>query len=447
MATSLASPGIGSGGGLSGDDINPSGPDITGELGSLLSDAYDSAGGDESAGGEVSAEPSGEITGETGDGQDVSAQPADSLLQPDAVAQPGADASPYRLTEDGKFYQVPKGELPTFQTAQKYHQQVSQYFATAQEAQTASLQAADLRIMSNDWASGSEAAIKGVLNHWAGGNHSQNPAVQQRYQQSFSKMASLMPEALKTVNPQAYGDMVQGMVSRAVELAYDRAVQTQNPEDLKRAQELDWGATGKYKTELPKADPAAQAQSQFQREKAEFESRQDSALKRDVGAFNQSAVEGAKFTQLGGMIDKQLEKIKGRYSEQAYGDLKAGIQRELVDKLRSQDWYTEHEQAFHGLMNDYRTTWKQGSPGQGLQPRVQSYIQDFVSRAQRLLPSIAQPRIGAATQAATRTRDGKFAATQPQSRPPVQSQPASLPANGNKLSSDEWESQWAAVFK
>jgi hypothetical protein len=430
----------------SGADAPPisSGGDISSELGQVLSDAYDSAAGsqetppqgDETPGGEAPAagEPPIAETEETPGGE-----------APTAQTQPGAEpASPYPLTEDGKSHLVPKAALPDLIAAQHFKQQVEQFFASPQEAQMAYLQSSDHRAMGNDWMNGSDAALRGVLAHWAGANHSANPAVQFKYQQSFSRAASMIPDVLAQINPQAYQQFEQGMMTRAIDRAYGRAAETGNPEDLKRAQELDWGVTGQYKTALPAADPVARQQAQLQSQQQQFEQRQETAMRRDVGAFNNTQVEGAKFAQLNALIDQTLAPIKDRYPEKAFADLRAGIQREVVDALKGQpEWWLEHQQMWDGLISDYRTTWRQGTPGANLQPRVTAYVNDFVSRAKRFLPAIAKDRIGQMTAAAvTRKTAGQPTRTNGQARP-------ATPANGQpakKLTSEEWDAALAKEF-
>ena len=216
---------------------------------------------------------------------------------------------------------------------------------------------------------------------------------------------------------------------------------------------MDWAQTGKYQTELPKVDPAAQAQTQWQRERAEFQQRQESALKRDVVGFNNTAVEGAKFQQLGSRIDAVLAgpagkptNLKERLGEVAYNDLKAGIHREVVDSLMKSEWFTEHKQNFDQLISDYQHTWRNGSPGQGLQPRVQAYINDFLARASRQLPAIAAKRVNATTQA----RLGRSAPTDAspcQATPPAQAPSNGQPQAQGRMPSDQWEKELADAMR
>jgi len=426
-------------------DIGSGGPplggnDITGELGALLGDAYDSASGNESP--EIGDTPPGAEGGQEpalpfDEAPDAAPGEAPVAAAPDAAPTD----SPWALSPDGKAYMMPKGEYPRVQNALKYTEAVSQIYATPQEAQSAALQATDLRQITNDWMYGTDDSIRGVLNHWAGGNH-QDPATRAQFQRSFAKMAQMAPQILKQVNPQAHAEFVSTMGKSVVESLYDKAAQTGNPQDLLDAQSVDWGMTGNYQKELPKKDPAAQAQAQWQQEKQAFEARQQNALKRDVVSFNQTAVEGAKFTQLGTRIDSLLAPVKAKFNEVAYNDLKAGIQREVIDTMMKQEWFTEHKQNFDQLMSDYRHTWQQGSPGQGLQPRVQAYIQDFLSRVSRVLPAIAQKRVNATTQARLgQQRPGPKPGTPRPSPAPSAGEP---PA---RLSRDQYDAEWAKVFQ
>ena len=427
-----------------GADAPPVSSGGDGELGQVLSDAYDSATSGQEPSQQTDESPGGEAPS-TGEPPIAQTEETPGGEAPSAQAQLGAEpASPYPLTEDGKSHLVPKEALPDLIAAQQFKQQIEQFFASPQEAQMAYLQSSDHRAMGNDWMNGSDAALRGVLAHWSGANHSANPAVQFKYQQSFSRAANMIPDMLAQVNPQAYQQFEQGMMTRAIDHAYSRAAETGNPEDLKRAQELDWGVTGQYKTTLPAADPIARQQSTLQQQQQAFEQRQETAMRRDVAAFNTSQVEGAKFGQLNALIDQTLAPVKDRYPEKAFADLRAGIQREVVNALQAQpEWWLEHQQMWDGLIADYRTTWRQGTPGANLQPRIAAYVNDFVSRAKRFLPAIAKERIGQMTAAAvTRRPAGQPPRTNGQARPaaPTPGQPA------KRLSSEEWDQEFAKAF-
>ena len=305
-------------------------------------------------------------------------------------------------------------------------------------------QASELRMMTNDWLYGSDDAIQGILSHFSGANNT-DPTTRAQAQRSFERMVSMAPSVLQRMNPQAYQGFLQSQAKAIGESLYAKAAQTGDPQDFMAAQSFEWGLTGQYKTELPKQDPQQQMRSQFEQREQAFNQRQEAALRRDVTNFSGSALEGAKFNQLGAKIDQILAPVKNRYSETAYEDMKAGIQRDVMNQLMKSDWFTEHKQHYDQLVSDFRTTWNQGVPGKGLQPRVQAYVADFLKQASRGLQSIAAKRVNATTQA--HTPNGRQGTRQSSGagRPSAQVQ---TPADQNKrLSPDEWDSALAAALK
>ena len=443
-------------------------------LSSNFSDGEDTPGGEGAT--EPPPPPGGDEEYPGGEGP-ANAQPtqqADDANQPPADGQPAPDTSPipgWKANPDGT-YTVPATELPRVQSALKFSEAVSQFFTTPQEAQSAYSTSSQMRQLQNDWAYGTDQSVQSVLQFLAGEFHP-DPSGRATFSRSFGKMLSLAPDYLQRANPQAYQSLVQSFGTRLADSLYQRASQlaTQYGPDnqivkdaLQEAQAVEWGLSGgrNYRTDLPKSDPQAQARAEFEHRQQEFNTRQEAALRRDVAAFNNSAVEGAKLTQLDQAIAAKLVPVKDRFPEVAFNDLVAGIHGEVMRTLEqsNSDWYTEHRQNFDSLINDFRTTWQQGSPGNGLQPRIASYISDFMSRANRVLGPIAQKRINAATQARVasantrnRTNTGQFTAPtaansgnganagRPRPNSPAAGQ------NGQPESrSDKFDREWSAVF-
>ena len=426
-----------------GGDALPSGGES--ELGALLRDGYDAAaGGDESPAGE----------GGTGTPESPSETPAETPLgesQQDAPleageVQPALDATApqlpqgWSLSEDGKSLVVPRAQLPQVQSAMQYAGQVGQYFANPQEAQVAYQTAADMRMMSNDWQYGSDQSIQGVLQHWAGFNH-QDPMARQAFQGSFTKMLSMAPDMLKNFSPQGYQQFVSAQGDRLVASLYERAAMTQNPEDLMNAQSVEWGLKGKYQTEIQKTDPAEQQRQAFEAQRRDFDQRQSVQLRRDETNFRQSSLDGANISKLNELIGQQLTSIKDRYPELAFNDMVRGINADVMKELAGNtEWWTEHSQALDQLVKDYRHLWQtNGDPAKTLGPRIAAFNQDFLTRAQRLLPSIAQKRVNANTAAriASTTQRTRPNGTAPQS-PARQPATNGDPKNARPRFDDEW---------
>lgn len=443
------------GGGIPGGGGSVSGG-MEAELGSLLSSGFDNASGGEGATdtppGESGSEPTQPTetveelpAGEAPSGLDTQGRPQEQTpnTQPEAAEPlPG-----WKVSADGKSYTVPATDLPRVQSAIQFSDAVGQFFSTPQQAQGAYQDASATRQMFNDWMYGTDNAVKSVLQHWAGATQ-QDPGTRMAFQRSFSRMLQMAPDYLKNSAPDAYSLLVSSFGTRLVQNLYEKAARSGNPDDLMDAQSVEWGLTGKYQDKPPQLDPQAAKQAEFDQRVADFNARQEAGMRRDVNAFNQNTVEGAKLGQLDGMIAKQLESIKSRFPEVAFNDLVAGIHREVMDTLMKQgEWWTEHKQAFDKLINDYRLTWQNGSPGQGLQPHVQAYIQDFLARAQRLLPSIAQKRVNAATTARVNgAATGGKRQSAPASRP--QAQPSQSAPNGarKETRSEQFDRELNSIF-
>jgi hypothetical protein len=467
--------------GPAGQDIGSAGPsDAIEGLGDVLSQAWDDA----AAQFGESEEPAQPESGDAPDLGDLTGpEPADQAAAGTAQAKPAQPAAtdPYPLSPDGKAYLVPKAELAQVQAARAFHEGVSRIFPTTESAQSAYGKASDFRMMENDWMNGSAASIDDVLSHWAGRNHADNPAVQAQYARSFAVMAQRMPEMLKQTNPQAYrallggiaqipgtlgadgqitwGDAVRpasGLLLDAVEIAYGNAAQTQNPMDLRRAQELDYAVTGTFKEQLPRLDPQAQARADFEARERAFNTNQLKAEARDANSWNQERLEGAKYKLLDQEIDAELKGYRERsgINDVQYGDLKAGILRDLIGtqvgklagKLAAADpeWATLHEQEFRSIINDFRTTWKQGAPGSGLEARVQSYIRDFLGRARRQIPAIVKSRIETGPKPAAKRTAPRAPSSSP-AAPPNSSPNGDSQKRPSEVAADWWNEQWNGI--
>lgn len=476
----------GSGGGVSGgipgggSGSAGGGGDLFGELGDIANAAYESTGGSsgsEVPGGEEGGGPNLPHEGDSefpgGEGPDANAlgtndQAQSQTTDPNAAtgAGAGANAEPipgWKLNADGQTYTVPSAELPRVQAALQYAEALGQYFSTPEEAQGAYSSASQMRQMQNDWQYGTPDAIRSVMNFLAGASHT-DPAGRMAFQRSFGQMMSMAPDILRQTNPQAYSQFVGSMNNRAVEGLYMKAAHDAAQygpqsdvakQSLLDAQSVEWGFTGKYRETAPTVDPNAQRQAQFTQQQRDFEARQSAALRRDVGNFNNSYLEGPKLAKLDQMIAEKLSPIKSRYPEGVFNDTVAGIHREIVDTLAKQtDWYTEHRQAFDQLINDYRMTWAQGSPGNGLQPRINAYQQDYLNRAGRIAGPIIQKRLNAATTAVTSARKANAngttrnnaGATQPRNGASSSNAPGNGQRQTGESRSQQADRELAALF-
>jgi len=416
MGTAVAIPG---GGGIGAGELQSSGGDIFNDIGSSLSAAWDEA----SSGGQPESEaPAGEAGNEAslpteGDGETPLGEEAAAEVTPEAAEEPAPapaappEKFPYPLTPDGKALLVPKGDFAGIQQAREFQKAVGQFFQSPQEAQLAHQQATDLRMMGRDWMYGTPDSVRGVLMHFAGANQ-MGPMSRMKYQASFGRMATMLPDVLSQTNPQAFQGFVaamaqhpqvaEGVQNTIIEQAYAEAARIQDPQQRadgwRRAQEMEYGIRGRYKgdNEIPSMTPHP-AELKLQQQQQQFQQQQAAALNRDITTFRQGVIDAPRNTQINTDLDKLLAPLKSRYSEAAFNDLRRGVGMDLEAGLKAnQEWWIEHQQIFDGIMQDFRGLWETGQSAAALKPRIDAYVSSFASQAKKLLPSIVQKRSGPA---------------------------------------------------
>ncbi len=399
-------------------------------------------GGQETPGGESTEVPQPqEVPAETPGGEAPTSE-----AQP---AQTGDD--PFPLSEDGQNYIVPKAEIATYNGMKQYVDAVQGRFPTAQDAEISYLQSSDFRAAQADFTSGVPQNIDAFLNHWAGNDFTDSSARAQ-YQQSFSLMAERLPTILQQVNPQAYEQFAVKSVSPLIESLYMRAAQEQNPESQKalmtQAQYLEWGATGKYRTELPKYDPQAEAQKAEQARMSSVEQRENQLLNRDWQSFNTQSFEGARGQMIDAELDKVLGPAKGKFTPEVFRGIRESAKRDAITAVEKDgEFVRNHLNERAAITREYQWLWKAQQPASALKPRIDAYINDFAVRYRRALQSAAAPIIkGATAKAVTPTQQQSRTQARPQSQP---SPPPPTQRKGPYSLEDdpEWKKAWATPVR
>lgn len=406
------------------------------DLGETLGAAYDSAIENQ----ETPAAPVAPAAPQETPAAPVTDAPAETQ----AVTNPD---SPYQLAPDGNSYLVPKDQLPILNSFKQYAEKTQEWFPSIQDAEVAYKQSSDFGALMQDFTSGGPAETGNVLK-FLSGEFASDPQIRQQSQQAFARLAEQMPSVLKNINPEAHSKLAATFFQAEVEGAYARAAQTGDPKDLLAAQRLDWGKTGRYKTELPKIDPAKAAADQLAQQQAQFEQRQTQALTRDWNSFNKTEVDGPKWQQFGAELDRVLAPVKGKFTPAIYEAVKENISKQVNDKLQNDfEWARTHGNQRKAIESGYRDAWKTQQPADRLKPSIQAYNNDFMTRVRRYLPAVAAGLINEATNTAVQPK--------PQAAPP--NQPAARAANGQfqqtqkpeagKRYSFSEDPEWDAAFR
>ncbi len=425
------------------------------EIGDALRSGLDS--GSETTDTQVDAAPlSDSGTEETPGGE---APTPIETVPGDASTPPGeAPTSEYKLNEDGSAYLIPKDQFPALNGFKQYATELQGIFPTVNDAKAANTESSDLRAMYTDYISGNEGDVKKFVDHFAGANA--DPSIKAQYEQAFVRMSQEIPGKLKQVNPEAYSKFSGQFVTESVNNAYKQAEDAQAyasqsgmPSDqeyadlmLKQAQYLDWGVTGQYKAELPKHDPVKAEQERLAAERADFDKRVSTSMARDFDSYNKTSVDGPKWNQYWGEIDKTLAPIKDKYDPKIFEAVKQQISREVIQSLETNyDWARTHGNERKAIEAGYKDLWQKQQPATSLQPRVQVYHTDFLAQVRRILPSIAAPLINKATATAVASKTAAPRAKTPPA--PRSNAPATPQAEKPGFYSPHDDPEFAKLFK
>lgn len=337
----------------------------------------------------------------------------------------------YALSEDGNSYIIPKADFGTLGGYKDYATKVQAMFPTANDAEIARFQASDYRGIRGDFLNGDENSIGNVLSYFAGQHQGLSPEEKQQFQASFSAMIPRGVDMLKTVNPEAYANVSNGISQSIISDAYAKAAETGSQDDLRIAQSIDWYHTGQYKTELPKEDPvqiaALASQKAFEAQQADLQKRETAAYDRDFTSFNTTQMDGPKWSALTTEIERTLAPVKDKYEPAMFKAVQRQVSEDIQANLKADyEWSRDHNIDRNTIVKAYQNAWKNNQSAQFLKPKLQAYQNDFMARVRRDLPSIAASYLGKATasavakaaprtasapppsQAATRASNGQF---------------------------------------
>jgi len=432
--------------------------DVFSELGSTLGDAYTEAT-NEAATAEAGAE---EVPG--GEAPTTPPAPGEAAPQTPGGEGPTADA-PYQLSEDGNSYIVPKAEIATFNGMKEYATQVQNYFPTAQDAKFAADEQSDWRLLRSDFVAGGDQQIDQIIGYFMG-NNAQDLNEKFQYQNSFARMAEKLPQALKalsdpnrpTFGKDVYSKIESSILNDRIEEAYQKAINEgdlNNPDDelLKVAQYLDWSVNGKFRTNdqtlqqqyrvqgLKPVDKREQEAQQLSQREQQIQKQAKDLQDRDFEGWNKQVLDGQKWAQFDAEIDKILAPVKDKYDPEIFSAVRRQTRDKVIDAIKQDALFARNHSSDRAMIeSQFRNAWDRRENPAALQPRAQTYINDFLARVKKYTPSIAAPLLKNATAAAV----AKPRAAQPTPKPrtaapPNGQQPPAKPGHYNIFEDPEFK--------
>jgi len=149
-------------------------------------------------------------------------------------------ANPYKMTEDGSGYVVPKSELASMTGMKDYASKVQEWFPTPADAEYAANEQSDWRQFRTDFELGEDQHIDQIVGFLMG-NGAKLPDgradlnTKMRFQNSFAKMAQKLPDVLKNFadpnrpnfGKEVYDNLANSFIENKIEQNYQKALHQQ----------------------------------------------------------------------------------------------------------------------------------------------------------------------------------------------------------------------------
>lgn len=307
------------------------------------------------------------------------------------------DIDPESLDQNRNHYRVPPNRMKAFVQAKNFMKAIEEYAPTVEAVKDLHQNASDFRAMQIEFQSGQPEAVSKFLDFWGSAP------------EGLAALSHKLPEYLATNNPAAL-QQLEGRVHQAtVTRAYDRAARVAAGGDSKaaaaelyKAQSLEYALTGKFRynsaAEIPRVDPAKTQESALQQREQALARQQDQFITNQWSGFDKQNLSGAKESSLQQEIDKAFAPVKDSYQPGVLAALKREASAKVQEALKgSFEWDRNHNLEVAGLKREFYNSIRSGK-ATNAEPQAQALVNDYRSRAARVLPSIVRPLINGATQ-------------------------------------------------
>lgn len=347
---------------------------------------------DAKSSGDPTPEDTPQVDEQAAEGTDPAPQPA-VAKDPEVVDVPEGDADDdidldQLAASGGKSVKL---DLPRFRQIYQNHKmakEISQFAPSLDVAKNHYERANDLRHMWADFTSNSPEGATGFLEYWK----SQAP-------EAFPTMVT---RALEMAPPEIQEQVSSAAIQSAIDAAYGHAAETGDPLDLYRAQGLEFGIHGKYRTKeqlaaAPKPDPVDVRLKEIETREAAWKSQQAKQAN-DKWQSYQTDVVNKAYTELGTAIDSVLKPVTDSYKDnpQLLADLKNGIRNDVVNRV-AQD--AEWVRQFNLDMRAARATQDDVT--------AKALVDMYMAKVQGLVRAAAKPRMSQAATTVKAQSDAK----------------------------------------
>jgi hypothetical protein len=362
-------------------------------------------------------------------------QPQDGAEESDI---PEDDDEPIDTTGK-KVIRIPVNRFNNIYQSHKMMREIRELVPTVEAARFQHQRANDLLDMHADMNTADPDGVDKFLGFW-----------KREAPGGFDLMAQ---RAFEQASPAVQDQIRAGVITNSIEQAYQQASESGDPNDLYRAQMLEWSATGKYRAKdaIPRHDPMATREQELTRREQALQQQQQQRVNGEwsnlEGQFSRAKAQG-----LSAEVDKILAPVKGNFEgKPALLDaLRDAIQSKVEADLGNNfEWRGSHERD----LKLARKAFFDAAQNRGAfdpKQRLQPIVNDYIARARNLMAPVAKKLISEAT--ATLVADNQ-AAHQRRANAPANRAPngGGRPSAGGKAPAKGWStleeriaSEWPA---
>lgn len=358
----------------------------------LSSDTPDQQDAAETEGQQQAADPPAEAAGEQEDPYSL-----DKIFEDE-------EGDPEQVQEDGRnAYKMSPERMNRFVAAKKIADGISEFAPSVEAAREHYQRANDFSTMESDFRNPMEPvkltgpdgqerevpAARAWLEHWAGVSPEGVGAVAEMLPQFLAESGNTA--ALAKVESTVLGATVSGM--------YRKAAQSGDPDDLTRAQNLDFALNGKFRENVDQFRQREPQQNNLQQREQQLQQRENNIVQRQWTQFDQQHVSGAKQQALDVALNQIFDKaeVKGAFSAPLLNALRSQVATSIQQKLASDtEWSRNHQIRQRDIQTAY-TQAVRSNKQTNLTPHAKALVDDYSARIRRELIAVAKPLFQDAT--------------------------------------------------
>ena len=347
--------------------------------------------------------PGSDDTGtEQGGEGDEPGQLAEGEVDPLADVFGEEDPEPEQIVEQGRnAYKMSEARMNRLVAARKLADGIQEFAPNVEAAREHYQRANDFGTMESDFRNPFEnvqvtgedgqmremPAARAFLEHWAGVSP-----------EGMGAVAEMLPQFLaESGNTRALAAIENRVINANIAGAYQRAARSGDPEDLAKAQNLDFALTGKFKQSVEPLQP--RQNNDLQVREQQLQQREDRIVNDQWKQFNSQHLEGARNRALDAQLDGLFERprVKESFGAEVLSALRDRVAVKLKENLQKDGEWSRNDQIQMREIQSAYTKALRSNQQTNLTPVAQRLVDAYTNKVKSQLIAVAKPLFADAT--------------------------------------------------